>query len=79
MRKKQQLETITGNQLHAVTSPFHEDSPPRFDSTEPHNAEGEDLSWREEFKVLYNNEEQGELSKLEEPSSWFSGYDRCNI
>ncbi|KAK9932898.1 hypothetical protein M0R45_020119 [Rubus argutus] len=34
--------------------------------------------WKEEFEPFYNAED-GELRKLTEPSSWFSGYDRCNI
>ncbi|CAK9139727.1 unnamed protein product [Ilex paraguariensis] len=37
-----------------------------------------DQRWRDELKPFYNAEE-GESSKLTEPSSWFSGYDRCNI
>lgn len=45
--------------------------------TGDHFNEGE--RWREEFEPFYNNGEHGELSKLAEPSSWFSGYDRCNI
>lgn len=35
------------------------------------NREGDnDQQWREEFAPSYG---------VEEPSSWFSGYDRCNI
>ncbi|KAK6781323.1 hypothetical protein RDI58_023507 [Solanum bulbocastanum] len=41
------------------------------------NHGGDQLS-REEFESFYNREEE-DLSKLVEPSSWFSGYDRCNI
>ncbi|GAV58960.1 Kinesin domain-containing protein/Kinesin-related domain-containing protein [Cephalotus follicularis] len=41
------------------------------------HSEGEQ-QWREEFEPFYKVED-GELSKLTEPSSWFSGYDRCNI
>lgn len=38
-----------------------------------------DQKWREEFESYYKSEEE-ELSKFgEPPSSWFSGYDRCNI
>lgn len=33
--------------------------------------ESRDQQWREEFAPSYGVEE--------EPSSWFSGYDRCNI
>lgn len=32
---------------------------------------GSDQEWRQEFAPSYDVEE--------EPSSWFSGYDRCNI
>lgn len=39
-------------------------------------SSGGDQRWREEFESFYQTEE--ELSKLE-PTSWFSGYDRCNI
>lgn len=42
------------------------------------NHGGDQLS-REEFESFYNREEEEDLSKLVEPSSWFSGYDRCNI
>lgn len=43
---------------------------------EPHSLS--DQRWKEEFEPFYNAED-GELRKLTEPSSWFSGYDRCNI
>ncbi|KAF9669495.1 hypothetical protein SADUNF_Sadunf14G0113400 [Salix dunnii] len=50
---------------------------PKYDAGEP-LSEG-DQQWREEFEPFYTSKEDGELSKLAEPSSWFSGYDRCNI
>jgi kinesin family protein 15 len=51
---------------------------PKYDAGEP-LSEG-DERWREEFEPFYNVEDgEGELSKLAEPSAWFSGYDRCNI
>jgi kinesin family protein 15 len=49
---------------------------PKYDAGEP-LGEG-DQQWREEFEPFYKAKD-GELSKLAEPSSWFSGYDRCNI
>ncbi|CAK7348926.1 unnamed protein product [Dovyalis caffra] len=49
---------------------------PKYDAGEP-LTEG-DQRWKEEFEPFYNAED-GELSKLAEPSTWFSGYDRCNI
>ncbi|XVF28968.1 hypothetical protein REPUB_Repub15cG0079200 [Reevesia pubescens] len=48
----------------------------KYDAGEIHDAS--DQRWREEFEPFYNGED-GELSKLAENSSWFSGYDRCNI
>lgn len=48
----------------------------KYDVEETHNSPG-DQRWKEEFEPFYN--EDCELSKLTEPSSWFSGYDRCNI
>ncbi|KAM7266294.1 hypothetical protein ACFE04_004191 [Oxalis oulophora] len=48
----------------------------KYDVGEPHFEHDE--KWKEEFGSLYNGED-GELSKLTEPSLWFSGYDRCNI
>ncbi|KAJ6680387.1 CENTROMERE PROTEIN E [Salix purpurea] len=50
---------------------------PKYDAGEPPLSEG-DQQWREEFEPFYTSKD-GELSKLAEPSSWFSGYDRCNI
>ncbi|KAJ7979141.1 Kinesin-like protein [Quillaja saponaria] len=46
------------------------------------NADGEthcanDQKWKEEIEPFSNAD--GELVKLAEHSSWFSGYDRCNI
>lgn len=50
-----------------------------YDAREMMTNGGDQLS-REEFESFYNREEEEEdLSKLVEPSSWFSGYDRCNI
>ncbi|KVI00429.1 Kinesin, motor domain-containing protein [Cynara cardunculus var. scolymus] len=46
------------------------------DGGEPNGTS--DQQWRDEFDTFYS-EDEGELSKLPEPSSWFSGYDRCNI
>eukprot|EP00258_Populus_trichocarpa_P011892 XP_002321106.3 kinesin-like protein KIN-12B [Populus trichocarpa] len=58
--------------------PAHNDdfNMPKYDAGEP-LGEG-DQQWREEFEPFYKAKD-GELSKLAEPSSWFSGYDRCNI
>ncbi|KAJ9558986.1 hypothetical protein OSB04_013600 [Centaurea solstitialis] len=50
--------------------------PPVYDGGEPNDTS--DQQWRDEFNTIYS-EDEGELSKLSEPSSWYSGYDRCNI
>ncbi|PPD89566.1 hypothetical protein GOBAR_DD13492 [Gossypium barbadense] len=42
------------------------------------DANDTDQQWQQVFEPFYNGEDH-ELSKLEENSSWFSGYDRCNI
>uniref|UniRef100_A0A803LZK2 Kinesin motor domain-containing protein n=1 Tax=Chenopodium quinoa TaxID=63459 RepID=A0A803LZK2_CHEQI len=50
----------------------------KFDTEAQHSAGDE--RWKEEFKAFYDNGIDDELSsKFAEPSSWFSGYDRCNI
>ncbi|KAE8713560.1 Kinesin-like protein KIN12B [Hibiscus syriacus] len=50
---------------------------PKYDAGEIHDAG--DQRWREEFEPFFNSED-GELSsKLAENSSWFFGYDHCNI
>ncbi|KAK8578487.1 hypothetical protein V6N13_100324 [Hibiscus sabdariffa] len=48
----------------------------KHDAVEFH-ATDTDQQWRQEFEPFYNGED-GELN-LAENSSWFSGYDRCNI
>ena len=50
---------------------------PKYDvGGEPHGAAG-DEQWRAEFELYM--EDAKSSSRLAEPSSWFSGYDRCNI
>lgn len=57
--------------------PYPTSSMAKFDA-EGHSAGDE--RWKEEFQAFYNNEIEDDLSsKFAEPSSWFSGYDRCNI
>ncbi|KAL4561069.1 hypothetical protein LXL04_033231 [Taraxacum kok-saghyz] len=46
--------------------------PPRSEEND-----GNDQQWEGEFEKFYTEDE--ELTKLSEPSSWFSGYDKCNI
>ncbi|GLT71035.1 hypothetical protein SLA2020_430800 [Shorea laevis] len=84
LKKKHEKEINTLNELLASRLP-REAIQPTYDDT--HNAEHEagdahnasDQRWREEFDSFYDGENDGELPKLTEPSSWFSGYDRCNI
>ncbi|KAE8022910.1 hypothetical protein FH972_008671 [Carpinus fangiana] len=86
LKKKHEKEINTLNELLASRLP-REAIQPIYDDT--HNAKHEagdahdasDQRWREEFESFYDGEGDGdgELPKLTEPSSWFSGYDRCNI
>ncbi|GAB4844042.1 TRAFAC class myosin-kinesin ATPase super [Ancistrocladus abbreviatus] len=48
----------------------------KYDVEDQHNAD--DQRWKQEFKQFYDGRD-ADLSKFGEPSSWFSGYDRCNI
>ena len=84
LKKKHEKEIISLNQLVAESRlpkeairPAYDDSEVvKYEAGEPPNT-GEQR-WQEEFEPFYKAEE-GELLKLAEPSSWFSGYDRCNI
>ncbi|PSS32623.1 Kinesin-like protein [Actinidia chinensis var. chinensis] len=84
LKKKHEKEIISLNQLVAESRlpkeairPVYDDSDVvKYDAGESPNTD--EKRWREEFEPFYNAEE-GELSKLAVPSSWFSGYDRCNI
>ncbi|GFY83651.1 phragmoplast-associated kinesin-related protein [Actinidia rufa] len=84
LKKKHEKEIISLNQLIAESRlpkeairPVYDDSDVvKYDAGESPNTD--EKRWREEFEPFYNAEE-GELSKLAVPSSWFSGYDRCNI
>ncbi|KAJ9187052.1 hypothetical protein P3X46_002548 [Hevea brasiliensis] len=82
LKRKHENEINTLNELLAESrlpkeaiQPAHNDGETAKYDTDL--SEGD--RWREEFEPFYNNGECGELSKLAEPSSWFSGYDRCNI
>ena len=82
LKKKHQKEVGTLNELVAEFRLPKEALQPAYDE-EKHNAEEEshginDQQWREEFQPFYKVDEN-DLSKLAEPSSWFTGYDRCNI
>lgn len=85
LKKKQEKEIITLNQLlaesrlpkDALLQPVYDDlGMEKYGAGETTHGTS-DHKWRDEFEPFYNAEE--ELSKLPEPLSWFSGYDRCNI
>lgn len=87
LKRKHEEEISTFNQLLAdshlhksVNHPVYDDEPETHTGGDVGETEQSacDQKWREEFESYYNTEE--ELSKFgETPSSWFSGYDRCNI
>ena len=84
LKRKHEHEISTLNELlsesrlpkEAIQPAYDNFDIAKYDASEIHDAG--DQRWREEFKPFYNGED-GELSKLGENSSWFSGYDRCNI
>lgn len=86
LKKKHKKEISTLNQFLAESRLPKEALKPAYDDSEMAKYDaGEDSQttcdqqWREEFEPFYNGEDS-ELSRLaEQPSSWFSGYDRCNI
>ncbi|XAR58182.1 Plus-end-directed kinesin ATPase [Bertholletia excelsa] len=86
LKKKHEKEISSLNQLlaeaqlpkEAVRPVYDESDVVKYDGESPSIDKG-DERWREEFETLYNNVEESDLSKLAEPTSWFSGYDRCNI
>ncbi|XP_043709220.1 kinesin-like protein KIN-12B [Telopea speciosissima] len=84
LKKTQETEITSMNQLFEesplpkeVSRPVYDDSNlMRYDGGESLSG-ADDQKWRKEF-VPFHHGEDGELSKLAEPS-WFSGYDRCNV
>lgn len=84
MKKKHENEISTLNQFLAEYRLPKEGLRPAYDDSEMakydvgESQTASDQQWREEFEPFYNGEDS-ELSKLAQPSSWFSGYDRCNI
>ncbi|KAJ7957285.1 Kinesin-like protein [Quillaja saponaria] len=82
LSKKHEKEIRALNELlaetrlpkEAIRTPTYDDFVVA-DQADTHCAN--DQKWKEEFEQFYNTD--GELAKLAEPSSWFSGYDRCNI
>ncbi|KAE8691992.1 Phragmoplast-associated kinesin-related protein, putative isoform 2 [Hibiscus syriacus] len=84
LKRKHEREISTLNKLLAESRlpkdaipPYDKFDIPKYDASEVHDAS--DQRRREEFEPFYNGED-GELSsKHAENSSWFFGYDRCNI
>ncbi|KAF5452087.1 hypothetical protein F2P56_027121 [Juglans regia] len=84
LKKKHEKEISALNELltesrlprEAIRPVYDDTHIAKYDTGEAHIAS--DQRWREEFDSFYNDED-GELPKLTEPSSWYSGYDRCNI
>ncbi|GLT97693.1 hypothetical protein SLE2022_152460 [Rubroshorea leprosula] len=84
LKRKHQSEINSLNELlaesrlpkEAIQPAYNAFNTAKYDADEPHDAG--DQQWRQEFEPFYKSDD-GELSKLAEPSSWFSGYDRCNI
>ncbi|KAL5703004.1 TRAFAC class myosin-kinesin ATPase superfamily [Ranunculus cassubicifolius] len=68
LKKKHEKEINNLNQVLA----------PKYDVTVGVNGGG-DEKWREEFEAFRGEEDDGEMSKIKGPSSWFSDYDRCNM
>ncbi|KAK3027351.1 hypothetical protein RJ639_041592 [Escallonia herrerae] len=84
LKKKYEEEVSTLNRLLGESRAPQEALRPVYDDTDMAKNDAReahsigDQQWREEFEPFYNVE-KAEFSKLAEPSSWFSGYDRCNI
>lgn len=84
LKKKHEKDSNTLNQFYAESPTCQEPLRPtsddsqmvKYDVGEPRTST-DDHQWKEEFEPFYNGEDS--LSKLTEQSSWFSGYDRCNI
>lgn len=84
LKKKHEKEISTLNELllesrlprEATQLAYDDAQIAKYDTVETHNSS--DQIWRQEFEPIYIGED-GELPKPTEPSSWFSGYDRCNI
>lgn len=84
LKKKHEIDISSLNQIiaesrlpkEAIQPVYNDSNLAKYDAEEEPHDEG-DQQWREEFKPFYT--EDNELSKLAGSSSWFSGYDRCNI
>ncbi|CAN4120893.1 unnamed protein product [Withania somnifera] len=85
LKKKYEKEINNLKQLLEESRLPKERSKIIYDNPEPTTDDaremnnGNEQQSREEVESFYNRTEEEDLSKLAEPSSWFSGYDRCNI
>lgn len=63
----------------ALPPSYHEEnaSIAKYDTEGVETANDE--QWRDEFKAFYDKRGEDDLLRLDTPTSWFSGYDRCNI
>ncbi|KAK7306409.1 hypothetical protein VNO77_44348 [Canavalia gladiata] len=81
LKKKHEEEIIVLNELLAEAPLPKESVRPTYDDDvvmPSYDDSKEPNSVNNQFEPFNNNSEYGELAKLAE-SSWFSGYDRCNI
>ena len=85
LKKKHEKEVTSLNQLLAESRLPREATRPAYDDCETVKYDVEefpdtgDQRWQAEFESFYKTKEGELTTKLAEPSSWFSGYDRCNI
>ncbi|XP_074306876.1 kinesin-like protein KIN-12B [Silene latifolia] len=80
LKKQHELEMSTLNHVVAKSPPFpdHKQSAAKYDAGTHESFENN--RWKEEFEGFFDKDADDDLSsKLSEPASWFSGYDRCNI
>ncbi|KAK9725853.1 hypothetical protein RND81_05G173800 [Saponaria officinalis] len=81
LKKKHEIEISTLKHVVAESRlPEHEPNTPNYDA-ETCESFG-DGQWKKEFEGFFDkgvDDDDDLSSKLSEPSSWFSGYDRCNI
>ncbi|XP_027337873.1 kinesin-like protein KIN-12B [Abrus precatorius] len=81
LKKKHEKEIIALNEVLAEARLPKESVRPTYDDDvvmPSYDDSKEPNSVNDQFEPFNNNAEYGELAKLAE-SSWFSGYDRCNI
>ncbi|KAF8388489.1 hypothetical protein HHK36_027161 [Tetracentron sinense] len=84
LKKKHEREITTLNQFLAESRLPKEALRPAYEDADMTKHGGrecrnvDDQQWKEECEP-FDHGENGEVSKLTEPSAWFSGYDRCNI